>query len=214
VEKSQQLSHQKNDRELLSYFCQTTYKNPKTFSRYIALPLLAIDANSLFCSNTYPKNLMFNAIILTPKSLAERDLFIEQSTQNYTAEISKTYDISIEEGKKMADSQIKQALDSKNGVREIYIASIIDETTKQTVGGIWYTINKENLKAYVFQITIDEPHRGKGYGRKALTKVHQYCKSQKVISVSLSAFGWNQPAFKLYESLGYKVLRYGMRKDL
>jgi len=25
VEKSQQLSHQKNDRELLSYFCQTTY---------------------------------------------------------------------------------------------------------------------------------------------------------------------------------------------
>ena len=25
MEKSQQLSHQKNDRELLSYFCQTTY---------------------------------------------------------------------------------------------------------------------------------------------------------------------------------------------
>jgi len=27
VEKSQQLSHQKNDRELLSYFCQTTYRH-------------------------------------------------------------------------------------------------------------------------------------------------------------------------------------------
>lgn len=157
---------------------------------------------------------MSNAILLVPKSPTEREHFLEQSTLGYAKELSMTYDISLEDGTKMANAQIKQALDPKNGIREIYIESIVDKTSNTVVGGIWYTINKENLKSQIFQITIEEQYRGNGYGRQALTKVHEYCKIQNSISVTLSVFGWNHRAFKLYESLGYKILRYGMRKDL
>jgi len=157
---------------------------------------------------------MTKSIRLITKSPTEKEHFLEESNIGYAKDLSRTYDLSLEEAKKMADSQIKYALDTKNGLIEVRVESIVDESNNNIVGGIWYNIDKENLKTHIYQIIIDEAHRGQGYGKQALSKVHEFCKTQNVTTVTLSVFGWNQVAFKLYESLGYEILRYGMQKDL
>lgn len=98
----------------------------------------------------------------------------------------------------------------------------IDET-KARVGWIWIGPPPDvfHLKRamWLYQITVAEGARGRGFGRGMLIALHALLADEGVEAVHLNVFKWNVVARNLYDSLGYEVVldtetEAGMRKRL
>jgi GNAT superfamily N-acetyltransferase len=61
-------------------------------------------------------------------------------------------------------------------------------------------------KRWLFQIIVDEPLRGHGYGRGLLTAVERRLAGEGVGELRLNVFRWNTVAIALYASAGYDVV--------
>jgi ribosomal protein S18 acetylase RimI-like enzyme len=91
---------------------------------------------------------------------------------------------------------------------------VMDDETK--VGTLWLATREERSAGewYVYDIVIDEEFRGKGFGRSTMQAAEDYVKSHGGTKLGLNVFGTNAVARGLYESLDYKTMTIGMRKDL
>jgi ribosomal protein S18 acetylase RimI-like enzyme len=87
----------------------------------------------------------------------------------------------------------------------------------EPVGRIW--LSTEHPKgtadcAFLYDIEVDGPHRGKGYGRALLRAAEEAARSRGVSALELNVFGGNTTAIALYESAGYVVVQQQMRTRL
>ncbi len=144
------------------------------------------------------------------KSKEEAKQFIDSSMTDYTKEIAKTYDLSLEEAEVISKRQLHQALNAKGTETEVF--TIVDASLNTGVGGIWISLNPTKNKVFVYQILINEKDRGKGYGKASLQQLDQYCKQKNYKQIELSVFGWNKVAFDLYLKSGYEIVRVAMKK--
>lgn len=80
------------------------------------------------------------------------------------------------------------------------------------VGTLWLTLLDD--KAYVYDVAVDEGHRGHGHGRSLmlLAEAQSIAGGRNVLG--LNVFAGNTPAERLYESLGYETRRYVLYKNL
>jgi GNAT superfamily N-acetyltransferase len=62
-------------------------------------------------------------------------------------------------------------------------------------------------RAFLYDIEVDEPHRGKGYGWALLTAAEEAARSRGVSALELNVFGGNATSIGLYESAGYIVVQ-------
>jgi ribosomal protein S18 acetylase RimI-like enzyme len=67
---------------------------------------------------------------------------------------------------------------------------------------------------FIFDITIDEDQRGKGFGKKAMLLIEEKARELRIHKIGLHVFAWNQVARSLYEGLGYETKSLNMIKDL
>ena len=56
------------------------------------------------------------------------------------------------------------------------------------------------------QITVEEPLRGRGYGRGVLDALHRLLESEGVTDLYLRVYDWNDAARRLYVGAGYEVV--------
>jgi ribosomal protein S18 acetylase RimI-like enzyme len=83
------------------------------------------------------------------------------------------------------------------------------------VGVLWLGPNLQRPGVvHVFEIEIDRPHRGRGLGRAALLAAEDLVRAQGLTEISLNVFGFNDPARRLYDRLGYRVVSTAMTKTL
>ncbi len=68
--------------------------------------------------------------------------------------------------------------------------------------------------AYVYEIEIDEAHRGLGYGRAGMLLLEEEARALGYTRIELNVFGGNDVARGLYQSLDYEELAVSMGKDL
>ena len=68
--------------------------------------------------------------------------------------------------------------------------------------------------AFIYDIEIDEAHRGAGYGRALLAAAEDAVRAHGVGAVELNVFGDNTRAIRLYETSGYRIVTQQMRKSL
>jgi len=153
-------------------------------------------------------------IQLIPKSAEEKQQFIEETIIDYAQGLAKANDLTMEAATERSKEQIEHAFNPQKDTIETKVVTIFEETTGKGVGGIWFVINAEKMKAHIYQIAVDEKYRGKGYGKAALDKLHDFCKMQNVQKIALSVFGWNTIAFELYKKLGYDIVQIAMLKEL
>ena len=62
-------------------------------------------------------------------------------------------------------------------------------------------------RRWLFQIVVDEPLRGRGYGRGLLAAVERQVADGGAGELRLNVFRWNTVAIALYTSTGYEVVR-------
>ena len=84
------------------------------------------------------------------------------------------------------------------------------------VGKLWLcSVERENKTEWsVYDIETFDGFRGKGFGRSIMLEAEDYVRSKNGASISLSVFGNNVVARKLYDSLNYETIRVGMKKSL
>ena len=87
----------------------------------------------------------------------------------------------------------------------------------EPVGRIWLSVEHPKGTAdcaFLYDIEVDEPHRGRGYGRALLTAAEEAARSRGASSLELNVFGGNATSIGLYESAGYIVVQQQMRTRL
>ncbi len=83
------------------------------------------------------------------------------------------------------------------------------------VGYAWLALaGPEVSSAWIYDIAIDEEHRGKGYGRALLNGLEQVACEHGLESIALNVFAGNDYARRLYERAGYKPTSIHMSKRL
>jgi ribosomal protein S18 acetylase RimI-like enzyme len=91
------------------------------------------------------------------------------------------------------------------------------EVDEQPVGWLWLALRNPRAEAgvgFIYDITIDEALRGRGYGRAAMRLAEEEARRNGLHALALNVFGQNAIARTLYSSLGYRETSVQMRKEL
>jgi GNAT superfamily N-acetyltransferase len=85
----------------------------------------------------------------------------------------------------------------------------------RAVGSLWIGPRPDQPSLWwVWDVVIDEAHRGGGLGRRAMELAEETAASHGATRLGLNVFGHNQVARHLYESLGYQATAINMAKTL
>ena len=85
------------------------------------------------------------------------------------------------------------------------------------VGRIWLGLKHPRGTAdcaFLYDIEVDQPYRGHGYGRALLAAAENAVRSHGVPALELNVFGNNATAIALYRNAGYVVVQQQMRATL
>src|SRR5262249_12516446 len=90
------------------------------------------------------------------------------------------------------------------------------EADGEPVGDLWLGVLDGELRRslFVWNIRIDEEHRGRGYGRQAMLFAEDEARRRGLGHVALNVIGDNEVARRLYRSLGYRELSVSMEKPI
>ena len=150
---------------------------------------------------------------LVPMSLDNRAAWLTAMWADYRQQLINT-GFSPEEASKNIEHNERELL--VNGIpnADQRIFDVLDDETK--VGSLWLATREAQSAGewYVYDIVIDDAFRGRGLGRSTMRAAEDYVKSQGGTRLALNVFGPNTVARRLYESLGYKTMAIGMRKNL
>jgi len=90
------------------------------------------------------------------------------------------------------------------------------ETEGEHVGELWLTEREEQLRPvlWVYDLRVDERFRGRGFARAAMEFAEEEARRRGLGHVALNVFGGNEPARRLYRSLGYREDAVSMSKPV
>ena len=100
------------------------------------------------------------------------------------------------------------------------VFDLVDELDR-SVGYLWVgragsggDYSDDDASWWIWDVLVDEEHRGRGLGREAMRLAEEYARSQGAQTLGLSVFAFNAEARGLYDSLGYEPVSVKMRKTL
>jgi ribosomal protein S18 acetylase RimI-like enzyme len=95
-----------------------------------------------------------------------------------------------------------------------YVLDVVENG--ETVGTLWLSSSspQNSDEWYIYDIVVDEAHRGKGLGRLTMFAAEDFVADHGGTRIALNVFGPNRVARSLYESLDYQVRAVSMFKDL
>jgi ribosomal protein S18 acetylase RimI-like enzyme len=99
-------------------------------------------------------------------------------------------------------------------VQEDHFAFVVEEEASGAVGYLVYALRAGGSKAWLYELEIDEAHRGRGYGREAMRLFEDDARARGVRQIGLNVFGGNDAARALYRSLDYHEASVEMTKHL
>jgi ribosomal protein S18 acetylase RimI-like enzyme len=95
---------------------------------------------------------------------------------------------------------------------------LVVEGDGQPVGMVWLGPYPQGPPdpsvAFLYNIEVDEAHRGRGLGRAALAAAEEHARTRGASQVALNVFGGNAVARALYASAGYLEASVSMTKQL
>ena len=153
-------------------------------------------------------------IILMPMQKNEFDAFLEENIVRYAEEKVKSGNWQADDALERSRASFQKFLPNGLQSKDQYIFNIFDEEQNMKIGILWVEVKMDepHRPAFIFDFVIDEPFRGKGFGKKSLTTLDEKLQEMGSESVALHVFGYNTTAFELYKKMGYEVTNINMRK--
>jgi len=142
----------------------------------------------------------------------EFEKYIDFMKMEYAQDISANFSLPMDKALEESEMMVKNTFSDGLLTEGQYIFNISDSNSTMNVGIIWFNVNTEINRAYLYHIYIHELHRNKGYGTKSLKALEAKVKELGMDSLALSVFGKNEGAYYLYKKLGYTTSSISMHK--
>jgi ribosomal protein S18 acetylase RimI-like enzyme len=153
-------------------------------------------------------------VSVRPMSSRDYEEWHDAMLESYADDVAKASGASIEAARQRARAQDLELLPSGLQTEGTWLLVVSDEQGTD-VGTRWVGPHPDGPgAAYVFDIEIHEAHRQRGLGRAAMKAAEQLVMDAGIPEIGLNVFGFNEPARRLYESLGYRVVATRMTKTL
>jgi RimJ/RimL family protein N-acetyltransferase len=142
--------------------------------------------------------------------------WLEVSVKEYAEDHARAGGFSQQSALEQARKEFASLLPNGTSTKDHYLYSVVDNESSQKVGVIWFAINRPGNPdiAFIYDIRIDDSHRGEGYGTAAMLLLESKVKELGKNKIMLHVFAHNVEAKKLYEKLGYEPTNFVMAKTL
>lgn len=113
-----------------------------------------------------------------------------------------------------ADQARAKALTEIDGRRPAGHSVFVIEVDSELVGHLWLVERRDAYEPtlVVYDIDVDEPYRGRGYGKAAMVFVEEEARRRGLARIALHVGGRNDVARNLYRSLGFEENEVAMSK--
>ena len=160
---------------------------------------------------------------LVPVAPAEYVAFVPEQIREFADQKVRAGHWRPEEAQELSRHAVESFLPAAGPSERHRVYRAVDESDRK-VGWIWVgppPVRMLNVptRRWLYQITVDAPFRGKGYGRAMLAATEELVRHEGGQELYLNVFRWNSIARALYDSAGYEVVHEsetetGMRKAL
>lgn len=151
---------------------------------------------------------------LRPLRDAEFEAWRRHVTDGYAAEIETLGDTPRRAARSKSKADMTAILPDGLETPGHWIFAI--ELGAERVGRLWLaerTMDGRQVM-FIYDVEIDERHRGRGLGRAAMLKAEGEAQARGISRMELNVFGGNDVARGLYRSLGYVERAISMGKDI
>jgi GNAT superfamily N-acetyltransferase len=144
-------------------------------------------------------------LTLEEKAPDERRVYLELTIADYRKEL-------LDSGLSLDEAEENIARNSSLFEDQFFLNVLLEG---EKVGTLWLGLrNGVGPDWWIFDVVIDEPHRGTGLGRPTLRAAEDFVTSRGGTRLGLNVFGPNDVARHLYDAAGYVVSTLQMYKDL
>jgi ribosomal protein S18 acetylase RimI-like enzyme len=151
---------------------------------------------------------------LRPMSAAVFQTFRARLIPAYAAEHVWAGDWTADQAETLAARQVSDLLPEGPGTPGMLLL-MADTPGGEPVGLVWVALDRPRPgEAWIYDIEVNQEHRGKGHGRALLHAAEQEAARHGSTAIGLNVFGANTVARGLYESSGYQITAVNMRKEL
>ena len=155
-------------------------------------------------------------LTLRPMTDAEYDAFYSKLIKEYATDNIEAGNWTVENAVELSRNATEQLLPLGRDTPRVLLLSA-ENSDGEYVGYVWVGLDRGGVSsagAWIYDIEINESHRGKGYGRALLQAAEKETLKNGVNKLGLNVFGSNKVARKLYESAGYDTTQLQMSKNL
>jgi ribosomal protein S18 acetylase RimI-like enzyme len=148
---------------------------------------------------------------LRPDEFAD---FVAASKVGYAHDIAEHGGFSQEFARQKSEADFATVLPA--GLETSGHGIFVVEADGERVGVLWVAERELGAKQvlFIYDIEIDDAHRGRGYGRSTMLLAEEEARRRGLDRIELNVFGGNEVARNLYCSLGYVETSVQMAKDL
>jgi ATP-dependent Clp protease ATP-binding subunit ClpC len=150
-----------------------------------------------------------------PMTPSEFEAYAAWSVDEYAKDLERSGRASAEVAKARAEQAFASLLpDGIDTANQVFLVGE-DGETGEHVGLLWFGPSTDDRAvAWLYDITVDEEVRGRGYGRALMLRFEEEAGARGYARAGLNVFGDNAVARGLYESLGYRESARQLHKDL
>jgi ribosomal protein S18 acetylase RimI-like enzyme len=154
--------------------------------------------------------------VLAPMSSTVFPEFLRGAIESYARQNVASGRWLAESAMELSRAEHARLLPDGLATKDTHLFEIRDPATETIVGSLWLGVQNTTGTpiGYVFNVEVSEENRRKGYARRALEALEPIGRELGLSAIGLHVFAFNAAAHGLYESLGYKVTAFNMRKNL
>jgi ribosomal protein S18 acetylase RimI-like enzyme len=153
------------------------------------------------------------AVALRPMTADEFAAYHDRSVRGFAEQMHELGGQDLESSLAESERQMRELLPDGLATDGQHLLVVEDDGVR--VGVLWLGARRDRTDLWwVWELEIDEAHRGRGLGRAAMRVGESYAREQGVDRLGLNVFGGNRAAIALYDSLGYAVDSQQMSKRL
>jgi ribosomal protein S18 acetylase RimI-like enzyme len=142
--------------------------------------------------------------------------WLESVTLDYALETARNKKISHAAALEEARASMERIL-PKGMATPLHTFELAEQDgVEGRIGFLWYTRERhsDHEIVWLFDVVVDEPHRGRGFGRRLMELLEERTRAAGLGRIALNVYADNARARSLYESLGYQEIARQLYKDL
>jgi GNAT superfamily N-acetyltransferase len=128
---------------------------------------------------------------------------------DYAEDLVRDYGMSLDKARTQAVAEI-------DGHRSAEHSVFVIEVEREPVGHLWVVERRDAYEPtlVVYDIDVDEPYRGRGYGKAAMVFAEEEARRRGLTRIAVHVGARNDVARNLYRSLGFEENEIAMSKPV